>query len=187
MPTTTAITARQSEDHADEGRSPLTRRSFLASAAAAPLLAGVTAATEASSLDIAHAGPHGESRRSEALQIRMRAAMHQHRVRVPRIDRPADEERFPSGIASFCKGLPHDQHCEVDRHAYNALLRALRSGAEAEFESIPMGGTAKLASPRQHGPFSWKAPTRTRCAFVSLLPSRRSTMPQRRSSSTGWR
>ena len=51
-------------------------------------------------------------------------------------------------IANFTKGLPHNALGEVDPAAYAALVGALASGKAAAFESIPLGGTAKLASPQ---------------------------------------
>jgi hypothetical protein len=57
-----------------------------------------------------------------------------------------DEDLYPSRIASYSKGLPHNDLGEVDLNAYNALLRALNSGLASDFEAIPLGGTAKLAN-----------------------------------------
>jgi hypothetical protein len=65
-----------------------------------------------------------------------------------------DEDLYPSRIASYSKGLPHNDLGEVDLNAYNALLRALNSGLASDFEAIPLGGTAKLANPQSAYCFS---------------------------------
>jgi hypothetical protein len=148
MTTTIDIATLKPSSDMEEPQSRFTRRSLLAGAAVAPLFMGTMSAPEAASLGIAHEGAEGVRRRNNALQLRVQAAIRQHRVRVPAIDRTTDEQRFHAGIASFCKGLPHDGYGEVDRRAYDALLRALRTGAETDFESIPMGGAAKLVSPQ---------------------------------------
>lgn len=148
MTTTIELTTSEPGCNVAESQPRLTRRSLLAGAAVAPLFLGTVSPSSASSLGIAHEAAEAGQRRNNALQIRVQAAIRQHRVRVPAIDRTTDEQHFGSGIASFCKGLPHDTYGEVDPRAYEALLRALRTGAEADFESIPMGGTAKLVSPQ---------------------------------------
>jgi hypothetical protein len=61
------------------------------------------------------------------------------------------EGRF---IASFTKGLAHNQYGEVENpDHYCALLRALASGRPADFEAIPLGcssGGAAPASPKRY-------------------------------------
>jgi PAP2 superfamily len=125
----------------------LSRRSLLASAATTPLL-WAAASLEAATVDVAGEGRRNAGRRHDALQLRLRAALREYHTHAPALRISPDEQRFPSGIASFCKGLPHDSQGAVDRGAYDALLRALRTGADADFESIPMGGAAKLVSPQ---------------------------------------
>jgi PAP2 superfamily len=126
----------------------LSRRSLLAGAAATPFLWAAASPLEAASVDIAGEGWRNAGRRHDALQFRVQAALRAHRATAPAIQINPDEQSYRSRIASFCKGLPHDQYGAVDRHAYEALLRALRTGADADFESIPMGGAAKLVSPQ---------------------------------------
>jgi hypothetical protein len=81
-------------------------------------------------------------RSRRAFVVRVRAARLARAI--PPMPQPdnGDEERYPTKIASFSKGLPHDRHGEVDLKAYAALLRALRSGEPEEFERIPLGGPA---------------------------------------------
>jgi hypothetical protein len=87
-------------------------------------------------------------RRRRAFALRRDAALYEK----DRPDDPSlsngDEERYPNRIASFSKGLPHNDLGEVDLNAYNAYLQALNSGKWADFEAIPMGGAAKLSNPQ---------------------------------------
>lgn len=64
-----------------------------------------------------------------------------------------DEQRYADQryYASFTKTLPHDLFGEVDPAAFEALQRAMRSGARADFDAIPAdpeGGSRKLANPQ---------------------------------------
>ena len=67
--------------------------------------------------------------------------------RLPRFSN-GDEQAYANRIASYSKGLPHNDLGEVDLNAYNAYLQALNSGQWADFEAIPLGGTAKFSSPQ---------------------------------------
>jgi hypothetical protein len=126
----------------------LTRRTLLGAAAGAPLLMKTVSATDLHSSSNDHQGPSFKhSRKRQAYKMRTEAALRQYQRPSMPIKRNQDEERFSTRIGNFCKGLPHDSQGKVDRHAYDALLRALQSGDESDFESIPMGGTAKLVSP----------------------------------------
>jgi hypothetical protein len=59
-----------------------------------------------------------------------------------------DEQRYPSFIGNYHKGLPHNSAGEVDGGAYGLLLHALQTGAPTDFENIPLGGTTKLTDPQ---------------------------------------
>jgi membrane-associated phospholipid phosphatase len=59
-----------------------------------------------------------------------------------------DEQRYPSYLGNYHKALPHDSAGEVEPGAYGRLLSALASGDPGDFESIPLGGTAKLTDPQ---------------------------------------
>jgi hypothetical protein len=50
-----------------------------------------------------------------------------------------DEALYPNKIANYSKGLPHNTLGEVDSSAYGALLQALSTEEQADFENIPMG------------------------------------------------
>jgi hypothetical protein len=94
-------------------------------------------------------GPlNAAQRRRRAFVIRRDAAIAQ-RDRADQISTSnGDEQLYPNGIASYHRGLPHNQLGEVDLNAYNAMIRALNSGLANDFEAIPMGGTAKMANPQ---------------------------------------
>ena len=59
-----------------------------------------------------------------------------------------DDERYSRRIASFTKGLPHDELGQVNNAAYDALLDALDSGLPGDFERVVMGGTRPLTNPQ---------------------------------------
>ena len=137
----------------------MSRRGFLGR------VGGVTAATVAAStlggmslVEPAGAAPvaaalgtplEGRARAEQAFAIRMSAAVAERARPLPDHPTNGDEERYAAThIANFSKGLPHNALGEVDLAAYVALVAALRSGRPAYFEAIPLGGTAKLASPQ---------------------------------------
>ncbi len=51
-----------------------------------------------------------------------------------------DEDLYPDRRASYSKGLPHNDLGEVDPDAFNALINAIGSGKQADFNAIPLGG-----------------------------------------------
>ena len=55
-----------------------------------------------------------------------------------------DEQRNPSKIGSFTKGLPHDGYGEVDPGAYDALIDALASGDQREIDAVPLASTGGI-------------------------------------------
>ncbi len=67
----------------------------------------------------------------------------------PHFDSPTngDEDAYPNKIASYTKGLPHDERGEVDLVAYSAFVKALDSQTYAAFEAVPLGGQTKFANP----------------------------------------
>jgi len=86
-------------------------------------------------------------RLNEAAQIREEAAREEKRLGAFSHPDNGDEEEYPKKIGNFSKGLPHNDLGEVDRPAYNALLRALKSGNFADAEAIPLGGRLRLLNP----------------------------------------
>ena len=117
----------------------LDRRSLLKSAAAA-------AVTSALPLQAKPSAPL--TRAEKAYRVRVEAARCQRDHTLPAAAGNGDEERYPSRIASFTKGLPHDARGEVDPSAYDAMLKAIRSGERADFDAISMGGKLRLVNPQ---------------------------------------
>jgi hypothetical protein len=126
------------------------RRRFLSYLSAAPTLTGLAGLGLLSSARaFAASGPLNEwQRRHRAFVIRRDAAIFQRDVAPTPSVSNGDEQAYANRIASFSKGLPHNDLGEVDLNAYNAYLQALNSGKWADFEAIPLGGAAKLSNPQ---------------------------------------
>jgi hypothetical protein len=147
------MSKRSNESRPGENYSRASRRRFLSYVGAAPGLTALGGASVLSTLSapsaFAATGPlTAAQRRHRAFAIRRDAAILQR-------DRPeqsstsnGDEQLYTNRIASFSKGLPHNQLGEVDLNAYNAMVSALNSGVGSDFEAIPLGGTVKLANPQ---------------------------------------
>jgi hypothetical protein len=124
------------------------RRAFLGRVTGATA-AGVTASildlprlleTTGAELEAAQIGPlNGRQRRNHAYEVRHRAALAQKHALVPDHLTNGDEELYANQIGSYSKGLPHDELGEVERGAYDSLIRALTTGRPADFENIPLG------------------------------------------------
>lgn len=87
------------------------------------------------------------ARAERAHNRRVEVAERERRRPLPELVSSGDEERHPTGIASFTKGLPHDDGGLVDPSAYAVLLRALGSGRAADLEAVPLGGGLRLVNP----------------------------------------
>jgi hypothetical protein len=126
------------------------RRTFLSYLGVAPALTGFAGAGLLSSASaLAASGPLDDSqRRHRAFVIRRDAAISQRDVPATPSVSNGDEQAYANRIASYSKGLPHNDLGEVDPNAYNAYLQALNSGQWADFEAIPLGGAAKLSNPQ---------------------------------------
>jgi hypothetical protein len=126
------------------------RRSFLKLVGAAPTLTAFTGAGLLSVEDaFADLVPlNASDRRHRAFVLRRDAAIFQRDAPSTPSVSNGDEELYANRIASYTKGLPHNDLGEVDLNAYNAYLQALTSGNWADFEAIPLGGSAKLANPQ---------------------------------------
>jgi membrane-associated phospholipid phosphatase len=85
---------------------------------------------------------------------------------LPEMATNGDEARYGSRLASFSKGLPHDRFGNVDGAAYEAMLRAIRSGRTADYDAIAMGGQLRLVNPQaaQASTREGLAPEATGCA-----------------------
>ncbi len=141
----------------------VTRRTFLGTVGAGAALAATGAAGPAGAQPGAAAlrrdPPHhaAQDRRREAFETRVRAARIAFERRLP-AQTPNGEERDYPFVANFAKGLPHDEFGEVDRRAYGALLRALRTGERRDFEAIPLGGERPLRNPQAGLAFDLEGP-----------------------------
>ncbi len=67
---------------------------------------------------------------------------------APSFPTNGDEDAYPNKIASYTKGLPHNDRGEVDLAAYDIFLKAIATGKHADFEAVPLGGRAKFANPQ---------------------------------------
>lgn len=84
---------------------------------------------------------HKATRTDRALALRLESAKSSHRVPMAAAISNGDEARYLNGIASFSKGMLHDENGLVDPAAYQALLRAIKTGSPADFDAIPIGST----------------------------------------------
>lgn len=91
-----------------------------------------------------------QQRAAACYQLRVAAAHANFHLPPPLFSRAdnGDEQLYENKIANFTKGLPHNSGGEVDLNAYGALLEALKTGAPAKFEQIPMGGDRLLTNPQ---------------------------------------
>jgi hypothetical protein len=89
-----------------------------------------------------------QNRRWQAYRLRHAAAMAHSHLPLPGYPTNGDEAAYPTKIASFTKGFPHNGLGEVEPAAYAALLHALTTGQSAAFEALPLGGRMKLANPQ---------------------------------------
>ena len=78
-------------------------------------------------------------RRNRAFHFRSTAALAQKHLPLATHLNNGDEDRYPTRIGNFSKGLPHNELGEVDPGAYDQFLAALRSEKPEDFEAIPLG------------------------------------------------
>ncbi len=88
----------------------------------------------------AEIGPLTQQQRAEeAYEIRKEAAKaNLERQSVAHPDN-GDEARYPTRFNNYTKGLPHDALGVVAPNAYDALIHAIKTGQNADFEAIPQG------------------------------------------------
>lgn len=134
--------------HEPERRTGLSRRGLLSGLAGLGGIAWAGDVSGAGSLIEKSFGRAPRTRLERAFDTRLAAARRTRSLGVARQRTNGDEKAFPEGRASFSKALPHDELGHVDPGAYAVLLRALETGLRADFESIPLGGYAKLANPQ---------------------------------------
>lgn len=86
-------------------------------------------------------------RREEAFEVRQNASTFQKNLPLYKQMCNGDGCLYPNKIANYSKSLPHNDLGEVDLNAYNIYINALNTSNTNIFESIPLGGTAKLINP----------------------------------------
>jgi len=137
------------------------------------LLKGTAAAAVTSALPLRAKPTAPLTRAEKAYRIRVEAARCQRDHSLPTGADNGDEERYPSRIGSFSKGLRHDARGEVEPAAYAAMLTALRSGQRADFDAIGMGGALRLVNPQASLAFTLEGldPHCTTCAPAPAFAS----------------
>src|SRR6476660_3832489 len=160
---TTSSSETSTERTAGTDASGVSRRRFLGGLGGAAAVAAIgTAAGVAVGTRIGQAGAEDDlaaigdaksaslaaQRREQAYKLRVEAA--KYWLTQPLADHTTngDEERYPSRIGSYTKGLPHNRFGEVDPYAWSTLIAALDSGSPAAFENIVLGGGRPLGNPQ---------------------------------------
>jgi hypothetical protein len=79
----------------------------------------------------------GKKRRKRAATVRIDSANEQRTLAIPDHPDNGDEALYPTKIGNYSKGLKHDPLTgEVDVTAYDALLTAIASGRDEDFDAI---------------------------------------------------
>ncbi len=130
------------------------RRAFLGQVGAATIAATVIGSE-------AQAAATGSNQRAnECAKLRRDAANAGLQATPQNLQHPNndDENIYANKIGNFSKGLPHNNDGTVVLSAYNALVNAINSGRPADFDAIPLGGTAKLTNPQSGLAFDMQGP-----------------------------
>ncbi|HSD45770.1 MAG TPA: vanadium-dependent haloperoxidase [Pyrinomonadaceae bacterium] len=69
-----------------------------------------------------------------------------------------DESLYANKLGSYSKGLPHNDDGTVVLSAYEALVKALNTGAPGDFDAIPLGGDRLLTNPQAGLAFDMQGP-----------------------------
>ncbi|HEY3136793.1 MAG TPA: vanadium-dependent haloperoxidase [Blastocatellia bacterium] len=129
-----------------------TRRAFIGSVAAGvaalpPLLSSKSGEARAQVFEPA-ATTTGKKRAKQAEALRIDAAAQQRALGIPDHPDNGDEALYPTRIGNYSKGLKHDPSTgEVNPSAYNALLAAINSGSNADFDAIVTNGLFGSSDP----------------------------------------
>ena len=91
-----------------------------------------------------------QARAQDAYKIRKDAADANRLSKQASHPDNGDEALYPTHFNSYSKGLPHDALGVVSPSAYDALIYALTTGQNTDFEAIPMGtpGASKQRDPQ---------------------------------------
>ena len=130
------------------------RRAFLKGLGAASVtlpIASVASGAHKGRMPDVLSGPatlNFKTRRNQSFNNRVSAASDDHQVKpAPQVSN-GDETTYPTGIANFTKGFPHNSFGEVDPGVYAAYLAAVQTGLRADFDALTMGGTQRLVDPQ---------------------------------------
>lgn len=94
-------------------------------------------------------GPEApRQRRQAAFDVRLDAAVFEKNLPLIGQTCNGDELLYANKIGNYSKALPHNHLGEVNLNAYQAFIEALITGDPEDFESIPLGGAAKLTNPQ---------------------------------------
>lgn len=140
----------------DQNTGNLNRRKFLGNIGKAAVTAAAVSAVapvfdEKSFSVSAQRGINPALRRAtKCYEIRVGAAQANFQASSfsPVRETNGDEDLYPNRIGNYSKGFPHQANGEVMPAAYNSFLTAVRTGAHADFEQIPLGGDRKLTNPQ---------------------------------------
>jgi len=134
------------------------RRKFIGrvgAAGAAAVAAGVVGlepllGTRRSEAHATSAGPGANQRANDCAKLRRDSAQAGLQATPQNLQHAAngDEDLYPNKIASYSKGLPHNADGTVVISAYAAMLKALNSGRDDDFNAIPLGGDRRLTNPQ---------------------------------------
>jgi len=148
-----------------EGSQQPNRRAFLTHAGvagAASLAAGVIGVepllqTERSQV---HAASGANQRANACAKLRREAANAGLQATPQNLQHPnnQDENLYPNKLGSYSKGLPHNDDGTVVLSAYEALVKAVNSGAPSDFDAIPLGGDRLLTNPQAGLAFDMQGP-----------------------------
>jgi len=157
------------------------RRTFLRGAAA------VTAAVSGAVPPVeAQLVPGENPKRSRRSYRRRGEQCFHYRVKAARLSRArnrpllvpennGEEAEFADRRWSYSKGLPHDRLGVVQPFAYDALLRAVRTGDPADFDAIPIAGAQKLKNPQGGLAFDLEGPD---SFSLAIPPAPRADSPE---------
>jgi len=149
--------AKDTSDKKQTAKPAHSRRAFLkgigAASATIPLAAiGASAASRRRMPDVLSqpgSGPLNlNARPPQAFGKRLAAAADDLAVKIPNHPNNGDEALYPSGIANFTKGFPHNSFGEIVPSVYASYLAAVKTGKRADFDALTLGGTEPLVDPQ---------------------------------------
>ncbi|MEK6337075.1 MAG: vanadium-dependent haloperoxidase [Acidobacteriota bacterium] len=100
--------------------------------------------------EVQAASPGSNQRANECAKLRRDSAQSGLQSTPQNLQHPGngDEDLYSNKIGSYSKSLPHNNDGTVNLAAYGALLKALKSGSNADFNAIPLGGDRRLTNPQ---------------------------------------